>query len=355
MRKLFLKPFSLTLIILLCIGGLSGCGNEDRIDDTAATQSTETTATISTTNADVTATTSESTAGETTIATESPSSTHESNTTDSPQETTMASTPGQTAVAACQHNSTKVINSQSATCTKAGYTGDTYCNDCRTVIKKGTSIAALGHANTELRNQKDATATSDGYTGDTYCKQCGKKIASGQTRPQLDDHAGKVEYIFSDGSSLWIEPDGDIIGTLMAQKTQQVDHLYLEVEKEILRLCNIEREKEGLAPLTWFEDAYCFTQVRAEEASQVWSHTRPNGKNWYTVYNDAGVFLIGSSGENLFETVGHSIEDYAALAVEGWMNSPGHRANILNPNFTRIAIAIVEHDNQLTAAQNFFS
>ena len=35
------------------------------------------------------------------------------------------------------------------------------------------------HKNTEIRNAKDATCTKDGYTGDTYCKDCGKKIGTG--------------------------------------------------------------------------------------------------------------------------------------------------------------------------------
>ena len=39
------------------------------------------------------------------------------------------------------------------------------------------------HKNTEIRNAKDATCTKDGYTGDTYCKDCGKKIGTGTAVP----------------------------------------------------------------------------------------------------------------------------------------------------------------------------
>ena len=39
------------------------------------------------------------------------------------------------------------------------------------------------HKNTEIRNAKDATCTKDGYTGDTYCKDCGKKIGTGTAIP----------------------------------------------------------------------------------------------------------------------------------------------------------------------------
>lgn len=403
MKRLSLKFFAHVLSIILCACCLSACVDDDSVHNTSTIETVSTTSTQNTssdnTNEETSSISTSTTTSnvDTTTTSESIQSNEESKpnvdvsskvtsttsnntssvvdknvqsktesgktsvsvsskvTTSSKQQSTTASKPSSTSSTPCNHTNTKIINNTSATCTNASYTGDTYCNDCNKVISNGTSIAATGHTITEIRTKEDATTTSVGYTGDTYCKQCGNKIASGQTIPKLDENDGKVEYIFSDGSTLWIEPDGDIIGTLMAQKTKPATHLYLEVEKEILRLCNIEREKEGLKPLTWFEDAYYFTQIRAEEASQVWSHTRPNGKNWYTVYNDAGVFLIGRSGENLFDTVGHSITNYAAIAVEGWMNSPGHRANILNPNFTRIAISIVQHDNQITAAQNFFS
>ena len=50
------------------------------------------------------------------------------------------------------------------------------------------------HKNTEIRNAKDATCTKDGYTGDTYCKDCGKKIGTGTAIPAKDHswNEGKI-------------------------------------------------------------------------------------------------------------------------------------------------------------------
>ena len=80
----------------------------------------------------------------------------------------------------CHHISTVVKNVKEATCTEEGYTGDTYCNDCKKVVAYGEKTAAKGHTNTKTINVKEATCTEEGYTGDTYCNDCKKIVAYGE-------------------------------------------------------------------------------------------------------------------------------------------------------------------------------
>ena len=71
---------------------------------------------------------------------------------------------------------------KAATCTEKGlklYTC-TVCDKVRT-----EEIPATGHQHTEVRNVKEATCTKAGYTGDTYCKDCGEKISSGEVIEKL--------------------------------------------------------------------------------------------------------------------------------------------------------------------------
>ena len=128
-------------------------------------------------------------------------------------------------IKATGHQHTKLINKKDATCEEKGYSGDTYCEDCKQIIKtgkainptghdwdKGTvkkaatcesdgikeytcktckktkeeTIAPTGHTKTEIRNKKQATCKEEGYTGDTYCVTCGKKLASGETIAKTD-------------------------------------------------------------------------------------------------------------------------------------------------------------------------
>ena len=78
----------------------------------------------------------------------------------------------------CEHKNTEVRNQTDATCTEAGYTGDTVCKDCEVTVKAGTVIEAKGH-DAETRNAKEATCTKDGYTGDEVCKVCDTVVEKG--------------------------------------------------------------------------------------------------------------------------------------------------------------------------------
>ena len=70
----------------------------------------------------------------------------------------------------CKHTGTEVRNQKAATCTTAGYTGDTYCKTCNKKLSTGKSIAAKGHSTT-TKTQK-ATAGKDGKIT-TTCTRCG--------------------------------------------------------------------------------------------------------------------------------------------------------------------------------------
>ena len=78
------------------------------------------------------------------------------------------------------------------TCTAKGVRTFT-CSICAKT--KTASIAATGHQHTEIRKKKDATCGEDGYTGNTYCTDCKKTISYGQTIKKTGNHTwddGKV-------------------------------------------------------------------------------------------------------------------------------------------------------------------
>lgn len=110
-----------------------------------------------------------------------------------------------------------------------------------------------------------------------------------------------------------------------------------ELRSDALRaynLVNEERADAGLEELTWSPDLESTAAVRAEEASRSFSHTRPDGTQWYTVNSE----IMG--GENLAWG-----QTSAGQVVEEWMNSPAHRDNILYDEFTDVAIAINQTDD----------
>lgn len=105
---------------------------------------------------------------------------------------------------------------------------------------------------------------------------------------------------------------------------------------------NAIRVQNGLNELIWNDNLEYVANVRAKELPQNFSHTRPNGKPWYTVNSKI------QGGENLaygFET--------AESVVDAWMNSESHRDNILYPDFKEIAIAIYVVDGTYYWVQEF--
>lgn len=103
-------------------------------------------------------------------------------------------------------------------------------------------------------------------------------------------------------------------------------------EKEVISLVNKERQKAGLAPLKENSGLQKAADVRAKELKASFSHTRPNGSSFSTVLKENGVSYRGS-GENI--AWGQTTPEQV---MNGWMNSAGHKANILNANFTSIGV-----------------
>lgn len=97
---------------------------------------------------------------------------------------------------------------------------------------------------------------------------------------------------------------------------------------------NEQREAAGLNELNWNPNLEAAASVRAVESSQSFSHTRPNGKAWYTV--DSTV----QGGENLAWG-----QTTPTQVVNEWMASPTHKDNILYPEFSSAAISLYEADN----------
>ncbi|MDD6102254.1 MAG: CAP domain-containing protein [Clostridiales bacterium] len=102
---------------------------------------------------------------------------------------------------------------------------------------------------------------------------------------------------------------------------------------EVIRLCNVEREKAGLSPLKAYSPLSSAAQVRAVETITLFAHQRPDGTSCYTALDGINYMC---AGENI--AAGYRS---AKAVVDGWMNSPGHRANILNSDFTEIGVGLV--------------
>ena len=101
---------------------------------------------------------------------------------------------------------------------------------------------------------------------------------------------------------------------------------------QVVSLVNAERAKQGLSALTVSTKVQQAAQTRAGELKTSFSHTRPSGASCFTALTEAGVSYT-RAGENI--AYGQSSP---AAVVQAWMNSSGHRANILSRDFTTIGV-----------------
>lgn len=131
---------------------------------------------------------------------------------------------------------------------------------------------------------------------------------------------------------------------LTYQNRPSPEKIQTTYEDRIFELTNQARIAAGRAPLKRSMIREKDAAVRAKEASQVKSHTRPNGLPWYTLDRSH------MNGENIVWAPTSSSADEAFNA---WMNSPGHKANILSPAFTKIGIGHFVSDGLNTGVQNF--
>lgn len=109
-------------------------------------------------------------------------------------------------------------------------------------------------------------------------------------------------------------------------------------EAEVFRIVNEIRVSYGLKPYKWDTNAYKAAKARCSEIEQQFSHLRPDGSNFKTIYgysDDELWYKFCSVGENL-----GSGQPTAQRVVDSWMASTkGHRENILNPDFENLAVA----------------
>lgn len=112
-------------------------------------------------------------------------------------------------------------------------------------------------------------------------------------------------------------------------ETDKEDKSFAE---QVADLVNAERVKAGLNPLTLDKEISSAALIRTKEIEKSFSHTRPDGRKFSTVLTDNGIRFYGA-GENI--AWGYVSPE---KVMEAWMNSEGHRANILDPDYKKIGV-----------------
>lgn len=153
----------------------------------------------------------------------------------------------------------------------------------------------------------------------------------------LDD---KLSPIFNDAvkkslTNITIEPGSE--ETVKLNFTVKNPQVRADLEAKMLQLVNEERIKRGLQPLKFDRQLVPVARAHSKDMFErgYFSHYTLEGKDPFERMREAGVNYY-TAGENL--ALGRNLQ----ICHEGLMNSPGHRANILNPSYGRIGIGILD-------------
>jgi uncharacterized protein YkwD len=128
------------------------------------------------------------------------------------------------------------------------------------------------------------------------------------------------------------------------------------IERRAFDRTNEVRAQNGLTRLAWDVDLCRMARVQAENMARLgfFAHETPDGSRLKDRARAVGILRFKVLGENIAYNQGS--EDPGAFAVERWMISPGHRANILYRGFQASAIgSFVASDGSVYLAQVFIT
>lgn len=116
------------------------------------------------------------------------------------------------------------------------------------------------------------------------------------------------------------------------------------VEQEVVKLVNAERAKAGLSALKEDWELSRVAKYKSQDMhdKKYFDHTSPTYGTPFTMMKNFGI-SYKSAGENIAKG-----QRSAAEVVKAWMNSEGHRANIMSKNFTHIGVGYVAEGNYWT-------
>ena len=151
-------------------------------------------------------------------------------------------------------------------------------------------------------------------------------VACGSVNKASIDDQAATRGIHEGEGEIYIDDEAIALAGSAASSQAAVDACLA-----VFNLMNQQRTAQGLAALVWSDALTSAAQVRANEITTSFSHTRPNGSAFWTV--DSNV----QYGENLAKLYQSADRVYSA-----WMNSPTHAANIMDGGYKTVGIAICQ-------------
>lgn len=166
-----------------------------------------------------------------------------------------------------------------------------------------------------------------------FCTGCNKNNSSNEIKPT------SIYNPTPDDAAEFLKESGKI-GKVDTDKND-IPFECKEIEYQVYISINKIRKENNLNELEWDAEMYTHILTRTDELSKKFSHTRPNGKSCFTIYDK----LHGENIANGYQT--------ADDVIKGWMDSKGHKENILGKSFKRTSIGYIKKDSGTYWCQGF--
>lgn len=180
-------------------------------------------------------------------------------------------------------------------------------------------------------------------------------------------YAGQTIYTIQKGDTLWRIAKNHKVGVseLVGANPQiknpnliypdqkinipTLDAETLKTEEDVLALVNAERKKAGVAPLTldWEISRVASYKSKDMAVNNYFSHNSPTYGSPFDMLKSFKI-PYGYAGENIAKG-----QKTPSAVMTAWMNSSGHRANILNPNFKKLGVGTYTKDGVIYWTQMF--
>lgn len=257
--------------------------------------------------------------------------------------------------------SAKIVGKKTGTATVSAKVGSTTLK-CKVTVKKSfitpsaekitvtkgksktVTIKVTGSKEIALSNSdKSVCSTSWGkWDGNTIkltvkAKANGKAVIKVYTKKYSKSTAKEIVVNVGKNSGDIIEDD---------DTTESSD---LSREDQVVNIVNKERKAAGKTALKSDDTLNEIAAVRAKELAEKFDHTRPDGSSCFTAFSEAGFTGYSAAAEN----IAYNYNDSTDEIMDIWMNSSGHKANILSGDLTKIGVGLYESGGRYYWVQVF--
>lgn len=180
------------------------------------------------------------------------------------------------------------------------------------------------------------------------CSMVSASAAAGTYKVASGDSMWKIAVKYQIGISELIKANPQITNTSLIYPGQVINIPNIDdvkkLENEVIRLVNVERAKNGLQTLTANWEVSRVARYKSQDMinKHYFAHQSPTYGSPFVMLDNFGI-KFSAAGENI--AYGQTTPNEVMYGQYGWMNSAGHRANILSPAYNQIGVGVAKAAN----------